>query len=142
MQNVLNMINCHYHRPRLNQFKGFLLSLSCLLLLACSDNNHEYAPVAMLKEVDREMASDFVTGVWRYRGARAVDEGIAVYIQIPDRLDITDKQHIDYLIQTICPKKENVTFWRKIIGYQLYIRTYNYVDRTYWEAKCPKPFNI
>ena len=111
------------------------------LLFACGDSQHEYAPVAMLKEVDRQMASEFVKGVWRYRGARAVDEGIAVYIQIPERLDISDAQHRDYLVQTICPKKDDVEFWRKIIGYQLYIRTFNYVDRNYTQARCPKPFN-
>lgn len=142
MKRGLSDFFIHYFSQILTRHKWLLVSLVCLFSLSCSDNKHEYAPVAMLKEVDKEMASDFVKGVWRYRGARAVDEGIAVYIQIPDRLDITDKQHIDYLIQTICPKKDNVGFWRKIIGYQLYIRTYNYVERTYWQAQCPKPFNI
>ncbi|GEM_PF-3261933 len=111
-------------------------------LFACGDSQLEYAPVAMLKEVDRKMAQEFVKGNWRYRGARAVDEGIAIYIQIPERLDISDEQHKDYLIKTICPKKDDIDFWRKVIGYQLYLRTYNYVDRNYTQARCPKPFNI
>ncbi|MCU4674615.1 hypothetical protein N7931_03120 [Catenovulum sp. 2E275] len=120
---------------------GLIVALG-LVLSACGDNIHEYAPVAMLKEVDRQMAPEFVKGNWRYRGARAVDEGIAVYIQIPERLDISDDQHKDYLIKTICPKLDNLEFWRKVIGYRLFIRTYNYVDRNYTQALCPKPFNI
>ncbi|WP_143869664.1 hypothetical protein [Catenovulum sediminis] len=113
-----------------------------ILLSACDNSSNQYAPVALLKEVDRHMAADFVQGVWRYRGARAVDEGIAVYIQIPDRLDISEKQHKIYLVETICPDETETDFWRKLIRYDLYIRTYNYVDRNYTQAKCPKPFNI
>lgn len=111
------------------------------LLSACGEREH-YAPVDLLKEVDRYMAPEFVKGVWRYRGARAIDEGIAVYIQIPDRLDISESQHKSYLIETICPKAEAIEFWRKLIRYDFYLRTYNYVERNYIEAKCPKPFNL
>lgn len=106
----------------------------------CTDERN-YASVALLKDVDREMAPQFVKGVWRYRGARAIDKGIAIYIQIPDRLDISASQHKDYIIQTICPDRDHDEFWQKLTRYDLFIRTYNYVDRNYIEARCPSNYS-
>lgn len=115
----------------------FISIMVCAFLNTGCFNDEHYAPVALLKEIDRKMAPDFVKGAWRYRGARAIKKGVAIYIQIPDRLDISESQHKNYLVQTICPNRDEQEFWLTLARYELYIRTYNYVDRNYIEAKCP-----
>ncbi len=123
-----------------------MITLSILLLIvfisSCAESVDEYAQKPTLKKVDRIMAPHFVSGEWRYRGARAIDKGIAAYIQIPDRTGLEDKQHINYVQVTVCPKVNLTDFWEDIFPYALYIRTYNYVDRHYLETYCPSPFKL
>ncbi|NTS76090.1 hypothetical protein HR060_04340 [Catenovulum sp. SM1970] len=123
------------------RFRQLALITFVLFLSACSEHVDEYAQRPTLKKVDKVLAPQFVSGEWRYRGARAIEKGIAAYIQIPDRIELSDNQQREYIQMTICPKIEEMAFWESILPYKLYIRTYNYVDRNYVETYCPSPFH-
>ncbi|WP_111977381.1 hypothetical protein [Algibacillus agarilyticus] len=118
---------------------SMIMLLIMLSLIGCTDSVDEYAPRTTLIKVDKLLAPYFVSGEWRYRGARPTDQGIAAYIQVPDRIELSEKQHKNYILLTVCPDKTVAYFWHDIFPYELYIRTYNYVDRNYIETHCPSP---
>ncbi|AWB67615.1 hypothetical protein C2869_14720 [Saccharobesus litoralis] len=120
-------------------YRGLIICTLIVNLLACGQQVEEYAERPTLKKVDQLFAPKFVRGEWRYRGAKAIDKGIAAYIQIPERIGLSDKQHKNYVLVTICPKAQDKEFWQGVYPYKLFIRTYNYVDRNYIETPCPSP---
>ncbi|WP_017445435.1 hypothetical protein [Gayadomonas joobiniege] len=120
-----------------NNFILFVILLSSLL--GCQEQVDNLPPHKVLSEVDRIWAPDFVQGFWRYRGARAGQGAVIVYIQIPEALDMNESQHKTYLVEAVCPDEKMASLWHLIQGYQLYIRTFHYVERTYIEALCINP---
>lgn len=108
-------------------------------LVACEQSDAGFPPHQLLRDVDKILAPNYVRGEWRYRGARAGAQAVIIYIQIPERLDMDDQQHKNYLRQAVCPNVNDKNIWAILGNYQLYIRTFNYVERNYTEAHCINP---
>lgn len=93
----------------------------------------------VLKTVNSAFYKSFRGGDWYYQGAQQVNGSINAYIQIPEKLDMSQSNQKRYLRQAICPSADKVHLWRTLENVPLSVHIYTYNKKFTVFAKCENP---
>ena len=92
-----------------------------------------------IAQVKNIFHTNFVYGDWRFQGVQVVKNSINAYIQIPDPLDMAEKQQKVYIQQVICPSAQNAQMWLSIKNHPLWVHLYTHDKRYGVYAECTNP---
>lgn len=92
----------------------------------------------MLKVVNLTFRSSMMGGDWRYQGAQAVNGTINAYIQIPEKLNMSQSRQENYLRMSLCPSS-NKPMWKQIKGIPLSVHVYTMNKKHTVFANCINP---
>ena len=92
-----------------------------------------------IKAVNTKFYANFSMGGWYYKGAKAINGTINAYIQIPDRLDMSQQDQKNYLRQAICPASSKMEFWQELDGIPLSVHIYTFNKKFTVYAHCDNP---
>lgn len=131
----------------IKKFIIIVITLTAALNLTACDkalakqvrDNDNSVPSELLSQVNKTFQSNFIYGDWRFQGTIAFKQAINAYIQIPDELELSKSQQIQYIQQVICPAKEHTNLWMSVKDYPLHIHIYTNNKKETIEAKCLNP---
>ncbi|EWH12191.1 hypothetical protein DS2_00670 [Catenovulum agarivorans DS-2] len=92
-----------------------------------------------INQVKHTFHASFVYGDWRFQGVQVVKDSINAYIQIPDKLDMAEKQQKAYIQQVICPSAQHAQMWLSIKNHPLWVHLYTHDKRYGVYAECTNP---
>lgn len=93
----------------------------------------------MLKSVNSAFRTTILGGDWYYQGAQAVNGTINVYIQIPDKLNMSRDEQEKYLKMSLCPSSAKKYMWQKIKDVPLSVHVYTMNKSHTVFAHCDNP---
>lgn len=92
-----------------------------------------------IAQVKNTFHANFVYGDWRFQGVQVMKNSINAYIQIPDQLDMAEKQQKAYIQQVICPSAQHAQMWLSIKNHPLWVHLYTHDKRYGVYAECTNP---
>lgn len=92
-----------------------------------------------IRAVNTSFQMSFSMGGWYYKGAEAMNGTINAYIQIPNRLDMSQSDQKNYLRQSICPSAHQTEFWQQLKGIPLSVHIYTFNKKFTVYAHCENP---
>ncbi|WAJ71342.1 hypothetical protein [Catenovulum adriaticum] len=96
-------------------------------------------PKTIVQNVKQTFQAKFVYGDWRFQGTEVTNNSINAYIQIPNKLDMSEDQQQAYINQMICPAAQQTDFWNELATHELWVHIYTYDKRSSVQAQCKKP---
>ena len=94
---------------------------------------------SMLRMVNAAFRTSILGGDWRYQGAQAINGTINAYVQIPEKLNMSRKNTINYLKMSLCPSSKKHAMWRQIKGVPLSVHVYTMNKKHTVFANCANP---
>ncbi|KXI29766.1 hypothetical protein [Paraglaciecola hydrolytica] len=137
--------------------KRFSITISLLLLALSGCMQNQYAadfrtpfpPIAdsriaatdnTVKMVNAVFYQSFIGGEWQYQGSTNLKNSINAYIQIPERLDMSEEAQENYLQQAICPAAQHEKMWQALNDKTLVVHIYTYKRKYSLYANCINPY--
>lgn len=96
-------------------------------------------PKAIVQNVKQTFQAKFVYGDWRFQGTEVTNNSINAYIQIPNKLDMSEDQQQAYINQMICPTAQQTDFWNELATHELWVHIYTYDKRSSVQSQCKNP---
>lgn len=119
-----------------------LVTTGCMKSMAATQlSQNEDLPVteSMIKSVNAAFRTTFLGGDWYYQGAQAVNGTINAYIQIPEKLNMSRRDQINYLKQSLCPSSTKRFMWKQLKDVPLSVHVYTFNKQHTIYADCTKP---
>lgn len=108
------------------------------------DSNDYAVPTAtqpLIKLINQTFYVSLSNGDWLYKGAKGKHRVIDAYIQIPNKLTMSEQNQRAYLQQIICPTTANDYLWRALKHHntQLSVHIYTANRKQSIGAECKNP---
>ncbi|WP_143872767.1 hypothetical protein [Catenovulum sediminis] len=115
------------------------LLTACNQASAYSSDSTAKIPSDVLTLVNQTFQSNFVYGDWRFQGTQVINNSINAYIQIPDKLELSEKQQKQYIQMVICPSQDKAQMWLTTRDYPIWVHLYTHDKKYGVYAQCTNP---
>ena len=149
MTALLNLITSHWSKSLLVITLVTLGTSACKQILDSdytvvrfADKNSYMVTDDALRRVDRTFYAAFQLGEWRYTGANARSGQVNAFIQMPQRLALSNAVQQQYIQQVLCPGEDNLELWHQLKNVDLQLHIYTQSKQKTVSATCLNPLQV